>query len=99
MHELYRLSACFFGWRLSSPLACCVFGLFHPVSLAYQLPVSSTFLSEQNQPPATSQQYFSLVTNQHQPSATGQPNRLFGEAMGMATVEVTTDYMSFVRAK
>jgi hypothetical protein len=29
-----------------------------------------------NQPPSTSQQYFSLGTNQHQPSATGQTNRL-----------------------
>jgi hypothetical protein len=29
-----------------------------------------------NQPSATSQQYFSLRTNQHQPSATSQPNRL-----------------------
>jgi hypothetical protein len=28
-----------------------------------------------NQPPATSQQYSSLRTNQHQPSATSQPNR------------------------
>jgi hypothetical protein len=28
-----------------------------------------------NQPPATSQQYFSLRTNQHQPSATSQTNR------------------------
>jgi hypothetical protein len=28
-----------------------------------------------NQPSATSQQYFSLRTNQHQPSATSQPNR------------------------
>jgi hypothetical protein len=27
-----------------------------------------------NQSPATSQQYFSLRTNQHQPSATSQPN-------------------------
>jgi hypothetical protein len=47
-----------------------------PVRLAYQLPVSSTFLSEQtshqpavllfsqHQQPATSQQYFSLRTNQ-----------------------------------
>jgi hypothetical protein len=34
-----------------------------PVRLAYQ-------------PPTTSQQYFSLRTNQHQPSATNQPNRL-----------------------
>jgi hypothetical protein len=30
-----------------------------------------------NQPPATSQQYFSLRTNQHQPSATSQTNRLY----------------------
>jgi hypothetical protein len=29
-----------------------------------------------NQPPATSQQYFSLRTNQHHPSATSQTNRL-----------------------
>jgi hypothetical protein len=29
-----------------------------------------------NQPPATSQQYFSLRTNQHQPSASSQTNRL-----------------------
>jgi hypothetical protein len=29
-----------------------------------------------NQPPATSQQYFSLRTNQHQPPATSQTNRL-----------------------
>jgi hypothetical protein len=29
-----------------------------------------------NQPPATSQQYSSLRTNQHQPSAPSQPNRL-----------------------
>jgi hypothetical protein len=29
-----------------------------------------------NQPPATSQQYSSLRTKQHQPSTTSQPNRL-----------------------
>jgi hypothetical protein len=29
-----------------------------------------------NQPPVISQQYFSLRTNQHQPSATSQTNRL-----------------------
>jgi hypothetical protein len=34
-----------------------------PVRLAYQPPDSSTFLSQQ-----TSQQYFSLRTNQHQPN-------------------------------
>jgi hypothetical protein len=45
---------------------------------AYQPPANSTFLSEQtsHQPPATSQQYFSLRTNQHQASATSQTNRL-----------------------
>jgi hypothetical protein len=47
--------------------------------LAYQPPANSTFLSERTshqQSAATSQQYSSLRTNQHQPSATSQPNRL-----------------------
>jgi hypothetical protein len=42
------------------------------VRLAYQPPANSTFLSEQTsyqQPAITSQQYSSLRTNQHQPSA------------------------------
>jgi hypothetical protein len=49
-----------------------------PVRLAYQPPASSIFLSEQisHHSPATRQQYFSLRTNQHQPSATSQTNRL-----------------------
>jgi hypothetical protein len=50
-----------------------------PVRSAYQPPASSTFLSERTshqQPAATSQQYSSLRTNQHHPSATRQPNRL-----------------------
>jgi hypothetical protein len=50
-----------------------------PVRLAYQPPANSTFLSEQTshqQPARTSQQYSSLRTNQHQPSATSQPNKL-----------------------
>jgi hypothetical protein len=54
--------------------------IFRPVRLAYQPPANSTFLSEQTshqQPARTSQQYSSLRTNQHQPSATSQPNRLF----------------------
>jgi hypothetical protein len=48
-----------------------------PVRLAYQPPVlfsrnkPVTSLGT-NQPPAISQQYFSLRTNQHQPSATSQ---------------------------
>jgi hypothetical protein len=37
-----------------------------------------TVLFSQNKP-ATSQQYFSLRTNQHQPSATGQMNRMHQE--------------------
>jgi hypothetical protein len=54
-----------------------------PFRLAYQPPslgLSTTsqqyFSLRTNQPPATSQQYSSLRTNQHQPSATSQPNRL-----------------------
>jgi hypothetical protein len=47
---------------------------------AYLLGLSATsqqyFSLGTNQPPATSQQYFSLRTNQHQPSATSQTNRL-----------------------
>jgi hypothetical protein len=47
------------------------------VRLAGFQPVSSAFLSHQfstSQQPPASQQYFSLTTNQHQPSATSQPN-------------------------
>jgi hypothetical protein len=47
------------------------------VRLAGCQPASSAFLSHHfstsYQPPA-SQQYFSLTTNQHQPSASSQPN-------------------------
>jgi hypothetical protein len=54
--------------------------------MAYQPPVSSTFLS-----PATSQQYFSLRTNQHQPSATSQTNRLivfkFSDQIQIRTID------------
>jgi hypothetical protein len=49
-------------------------------SVACSLGLSATsqqyFSLTTNQPPANSQQYFSLRTNQHQPSATSQPNRL-----------------------
>jgi hypothetical protein len=44
--------------------------IYQPVHSAYQPPASGTFLSEQ-----TSQQYFSLTTNQHQSSATSQTNK------------------------
>jgi hypothetical protein len=39
---------------------------FRPDRLAYQPPASSTFIAEQTSPSATSQQYFSFGTNQHQ---------------------------------
>jgi hypothetical protein len=54
----------------------CISGLIQPVRSAYQPPASSTFSFRTNQPPATSQPYFSLRTNQHQPSATSQTNSL-----------------------
>jgi hypothetical protein len=45
---------------------------------AYSIGLSATsqqyFSLRTNQPPATSQQYFFLGTNQHQPSATNQTN-------------------------
>jgi hypothetical protein len=47
-----------------------------PRSLGLSATSQQYFSLTTNQPPATSQQYFSLTTNQHQPSATGQTNRL-----------------------
>jgi hypothetical protein len=51
-----------------------------PGSSAYSFGLSATsqqyFSLRTNQSPAISQQYFSLTTNQHQPSATSQTNRL-----------------------
>jgi hypothetical protein len=51
------------------------------IMLAYVVsqPASSAFLSHQistRHLPPVSQQYFSLTTNQHQPSATSQPNKV-----------------------
>jgi hypothetical protein len=45
-------------------------------SLGLSATSQQCFSLRTNQPPATSQQYSSLRTNQHQPSATSQPNRL-----------------------
>jgi hypothetical protein len=42
-----------------------------------------------NQPPATSQQYSSLRTNQQQPSATSQPNRLLGYSINGKDISLT----------
>jgi hypothetical protein len=46
-----------------------------PCSLGLLATSQQYFSLGTNQPPATSQQYSSLRTNQHQPSATSQPNR------------------------
>jgi hypothetical protein len=45
-----------------------------PCSLGLSATSQQYFSLRTNQPPATSQQYSSLRTNQHQPSATSQPN-------------------------
>jgi hypothetical protein len=47
-----------------------------PCSLGLSATSQQYFSLRTNQPLATSQQYFSLRTNQHQPSATSQANRL-----------------------
>jgi hypothetical protein len=47
-----------------------------PCSLGLSATSQQYFSLRTNQPPATSQQYFSLRTNQHLPSATSQKNRL-----------------------
>jgi hypothetical protein len=52
-------------------------GLHRKTPCSFGLSVTSQqyFSLRTNQPPAISQQYFSLTTNQHQPSATSQTNR------------------------
>jgi hypothetical protein len=47
-----------------------------PCSLGLSATSEQYFSLRTNQPPAISQQYFSLKTNQHQPSATSKTNRL-----------------------
>jgi hypothetical protein len=47
-----------------------------PCSLGLSATSQQYFSLRTNQPLATSQQYSSLKTNQHQPSATSQTNRL-----------------------
>jgi hypothetical protein len=48
---------------------------YTPCSLGLSATSQQYFSLRTNQQPATSQQYFSLRTNQHQPSATSQTNR------------------------
>jgi hypothetical protein len=56
--------------------------LVPPCSLGLSATSQQYFSLTTNQSPATSQQYFSLRTNQHQPSATSQTNRpTFGVAL------------------
>jgi hypothetical protein len=72
----------FLSGRLDGPNSLRSCALFR---MTYQPQANTIFLSEQtsqqyfslktNQPPAISQQYFSLKTNPHQPSATSQTNR------------------------
>jgi hypothetical protein len=53
-------------------------------------PTSQQYFSlRTNQPPTTSQQYFSLRTNQHQPSATSQTNMLLDSKPGNEAKEKT----------
>jgi hypothetical protein len=47
-----------------------------PCSLGLSATSQQYFSLRTNQPSATSQQYFFLITNQHQPSATSRTNRL-----------------------
>jgi hypothetical protein len=47
-----------------------------PVRFGLSATSQQYFSLRTNQPPTTSQQYFSLRTNQHQPSATSQTNSL-----------------------
>jgi hypothetical protein len=53
-----------------------------PCSLGLSATSQQYFSLTTNQPPATSQQYSSLRTNKHQPSATSQPNRLLSGGQG-----------------
>jgi hypothetical protein len=48
-----------------------------PCSFGLSATSQQYFSLRTNQAPATSQQYFSLRTNQHQPSATSRTNRLY----------------------
>jgi hypothetical protein len=51
---------------------------YTPCSFGLSATSQQYFSLRTNQPPAISQQYFSLRTNQHQPSATNQTNRMIG---------------------
>jgi hypothetical protein len=55
---------------------------FAPYSLGLLTTSQQHFSLRTNQPPATNQQYFSLRTNRHQPSATSQTNRLLVDIAG-----------------
>jgi hypothetical protein len=68
---------------------------FPPCSLGLLATSQQYFSLTTNQPPATSQQCSSLRTNQHQPSATSQPNRLeMDHNLVKATEKINLAYMS-----
>jgi hypothetical protein len=53
-----------------------------PCSLGLLATSQQYFSLRTNQPPATNQRYFSLRTNRHQPSATSQTNKLLVDIAG-----------------
>jgi hypothetical protein len=69
-----------------------------PCSLGLSATSQQYFSLRTNQPPATSQQYFSLTTNQHQPSATSQPNRLIiATVVHLVKANLLLFFVSFAR--
>jgi hypothetical protein len=71
------LGSCFFGSCLVPLIVLGPSGNLSACSLGLSATSQQYFSLTTNQPPATSQQYFSLRTNQHQPSASNQTNRLY----------------------
>jgi hypothetical protein len=63
-------------WTLDRWMEGVVARLATPCSFGLSATSQQYFSLRTNQAPATSQQYFSLRTNQHQPSAISQTNRL-----------------------
>jgi hypothetical protein len=63
-----------------------LFGVDAACSLGLSATSQQYFSLRTNQPPTISQQYFSLRTNQHQPSATSQTNRLL-DARGTSFIK------------
>jgi hypothetical protein len=60
-----------------------------PCSLGLSATSQQYFSLRTNQPPAISQQYFSLRTNQHQPSATSQTYRLRFNVTDIVSLQIS----------